>query len=93
MQITVKVFRFNPEKDKKPHHDSFTLEVDPLDRILDVLEKIRGYQDGTLAFRRSCAHGVCGSDAMRINGRNYLACKILIQDLKPKSSRLNPFSA
>jgi succinate dehydrogenase / fumarate reductase iron-sulfur subunit len=90
MQITVKVFRFNPEKDKKPHHDSFTLEVDPLDRILDVLEKIRGYQDGTLAFRRSCAHGVCGSDAMRINGRNYLACKILIQDLKTEVITVEP---
>jgi succinate dehydrogenase / fumarate reductase iron-sulfur subunit len=90
MQITIKVFRFNPEKDTKPHHDTFTLEADPLDRILDVLEKIRGYQDGTLAFRRSCAHGVCGSDAMRINGRNYLACKVLIKDLKAGEITVEP---
>jgi succinate dehydrogenase / fumarate reductase, iron-sulfur subunit len=47
-----------------------------------MLENVRGYQDGTLAFRRSCAHGVCGSDAMRINGRNRLACKVLVHDLK-----------
>ena len=40
-------------------------------------------QDGSLTFRRSCAHGVCGSDAMRINGRNRLACKSLIKDLNP----------
>ena len=50
-------------------------------RILDLLEHVKGYKDGTLSFRRSCAHGVCGSDAMRINGRNRLACKTLIKDL------------
>jgi succinate dehydrogenase / fumarate reductase iron-sulfur subunit len=43
--------------------------------------KIKGEQDGTLTFRRSCGHGICGSDAMRINGRNRLACKTLIKDL------------
>src|SRR5579859_6300239 len=42
---------------------------------------IKGYHDGSLTFRRSCAHGVCGSDAMRINGRNRLACKSLVKDL------------
>jgi succinate dehydrogenase / fumarate reductase iron-sulfur subunit len=90
MQITLKVFRFNPEKDQKSHFDSFNLEVDPKDRILDVLEQIRGYHDGSLAYRRSCAHGVCGSDAMRINGRNYLACKILVQDLKSTEITVEP---
>jgi succinate dehydrogenase / fumarate reductase iron-sulfur subunit len=81
MQITLKVFRYNPEKDKKPHYQSYTMEAEPTDRILDVLEYIKGHFDGTLSFRRSCAHGVCGSDAMRINGRNYLACKVLVKDL------------
>ena len=51
--------------------------------MLDALHKIKWEQDGTLTFRRSCAHGVCGSDAMRINGRNRLACKTLIKDLNP----------
>ena len=54
----------------------------PTDRILDALNKIKWEQDGTLTYRRSCAHGICGSDAMRINGRNRLACKTLIKDLK-----------
>ena len=52
--------------------------------MLDLLEKVKGYNDGTLSFRRSCAHGVCGSDAMRINGRNLLACKVLVKDLGEK---------
>jgi succinate dehydrogenase / fumarate reductase iron-sulfur subunit len=51
------------------------------DRVLDALHKIKWEQDGSLTFRRSCAHGVCGSDAMRINGRNRLACKTLLKDL------------
>ncbi len=80
MQVTMKIFRFNPEKDTKFHYETYTLEAEPTDRVLDVLERIKGYEDGTLAFRRSCAHGVCGSDAMRINGRNYLACKSLVKD-------------
>jgi succinate dehydrogenase / fumarate reductase iron-sulfur subunit len=90
MDILLKVFRFQPEKDSKPHYDTFELEVDPADRILDVLEQVRGYYDGTLAFRRSCAHGVCGSDAMRINGRNALACKVLVRDLGSPKITLEP---
>ncbi len=81
MQVTLKVYRYNPEKDKKPHYDTFTLEADPTERVLDLMERIKGLQDGTLTFRRSCAHGVCGSDAMRINGMNRLACKTLVQDV------------
>ena len=57
------------------------MEGDENDRVLDVLELVKGKSDGTLAFRRSCAHGVCGSDAMRINGRNHLACKTLVRDV------------
>ncbi|OGO33611.1 MAG: succinate dehydrogenase iron-sulfur subunit [Chloroflexi bacterium RBG_16_54_18] len=86
MQITLKIFRYNPEKDKKPHFDRYKVEADPHDRVLDVLEYIKGNNDGTLSFRRSCAHGICGSDAMRINGHNRLACKVLVKDLH--SSRI-----
>jgi len=84
MQVTLKVFRYNPETDKKPHYATYHLEAEPTDRVLDLLEHVKGYIDGTLSFRRSCAHGVCGSDAMRINGRNYLACKVLVKDLGRK---------
>jgi succinate dehydrogenase / fumarate reductase iron-sulfur subunit len=84
MQVTLKVFRYNPEVDKKVHYEKYTLEVQSTDRILDLLEYVKGHMDGTLSFRRSCAHGVCGSDAMRINGRNYLACKALVKDFGSK---------
>jgi succinate dehydrogenase / fumarate reductase iron-sulfur subunit len=84
MQVTLKIFRYNPEKDKKPHYEKYTLEAHETDRILDLLEHVKGYIDGTLSFRRSCAHGICGSDAMRINGRNRLACKALVRDVGDK---------
>lgn len=60
------------------------MEIDPKERVLDALHKIKWELDGTLTFRRSCAHGICGSDAMRINGKNRLACKTLIKDLNPE---------
>ena len=84
MQVTLKVFRYNPEKDKKPHYAKYVLEAQPTDRVLDLLEHVKGFTDGTLSFRRSCAHGICGSDAMRINGRNRLACKALVKDVGNK---------
>jgi succinate dehydrogenase / fumarate reductase iron-sulfur subunit len=90
MQVTLKIFRFDPEKDEKPHYDLYKLEAEPTDRILDLLETIKGYQDGTLSFRRSCAHGICGSDAMRINGRNLLACKVLVEDLGTTKITIEP---
>jgi succinate dehydrogenase / fumarate reductase iron-sulfur subunit len=84
VQITVKIKRFDPDKEKKPHWETFTLDADPMDRFVDVLNEIKWKQDGSLTFRRSCVHGVCGSDAMRINGRNMLACKVLVQRLGTK---------
>ncbi len=61
-----------------------TLEAEGTDRVLDALHEVKWTQDGTLALRRSCAHGICGSDAMRINGRNMLACKALVQGRSAK---------
>ena len=90
MQVTMKIYRYNPDTDTKPHYDTFKLEAEPTDRVLDLLEKIKGYEDGSLTFRRSCAHGVCGSCAMRINGMNRLACKTLIQTLHSKKITIEP---
>jgi succinate dehydrogenase / fumarate reductase iron-sulfur subunit len=90
MQVTLKIYRYNPEKDKKPYYEKYTLEADPTDRILDLLERIKGEEDGTLSFRRSCAHGVCGSDAMRVNGVNRLACKVLVQDVNSDKITVEP---
>ena len=78
---TLIIRRFDPEVDDEPRWQDFDVELRGTDRVLDALHKIKWEQDGSLTFRRSCAHGVCGSDAMRINGRNRLACKTLIKDL------------
>jgi succinate dehydrogenase / fumarate reductase iron-sulfur subunit len=90
MELSLRILRYNPEKDKKPHYETYHLDADPTDRVLDLLEKVKGYQDGTLSFRRSCAHGICGSDAMRINGRNRLACKTLVRDIKGSKITVEP---
>ncbi|GBC77976.1 Succinate dehydrogenase iron-sulfur subunit [bacterium HR08] len=81
MRVLLKIKRFNPERDRAPYWAEYEVEVEPVDRVLDALEYVKWHLDGTLAFRRSCAHGICGSDAMLINGRNRLACKVLIKDL------------
>jgi len=82
--VNLKIRRFNPELDNEPHWETYEVEVQPGDRLLNLLMNIKGYSDGTLTFRRSCAHGICGSDAMVINGRNALACKVLVKDVAPK---------
>ncbi len=79
--VTLFVRRYNPEDGREPYWQDFDVTVYGTDRVLDALHKIKWDIDGSLTFRRSCAHGVCGSDAMRINGRNRLACKTLIKDL------------
>jgi succinate dehydrogenase / fumarate reductase iron-sulfur subunit len=81
MNITLRILRFNPEKDSDPKFQNFTVEVEPTDRILDALMYIKRHLEGTLTFRKSCAHGVCGSDAMIINGKERLACKTLVRDV------------
>ena len=81
MNVTLRIQRFNPEIDDKPHWKEYAVEVEPSDQLLDALHQVKWYQDGTLAFRRSCAHGICGSDAMTINNVNRLACKVLMRDL------------
>ncbi|MCW8377860.1 succinate dehydrogenase iron-sulfur subunit [Streptomyces justiciae] len=82
--VTFRVRRFNPEVSGEATWEDFQLEIDPKERVLDGLHKIKWDLDGTLTFRRSCAHGICGSDAMRINGKNRLACKTLIKDINPE---------
>lgn len=86
MQVDLRVQRFDPERDEKPHWEPYRVEAGPMDRVLDLLHRVKYDSDGTLTFRRSCAHGVCGSDAMLINGRNRLACKIRVDQLGKRIS-------
>ncbi len=83
MTVTVKILRYNPEVSEESSWESYQVTAEPTDRVLDALHKVKWDLDGTLTFRRSCAHGVCGSDAMRINGKNRLACKTLLKDVNP----------
>jgi len=80
MDVTLRIRRYNPDLDDEPHWEEYRVTAEPTDRVLDLLHEVKWYQDGTLTFRRSCAHGVCGSDAMLINGRNRLACEMLVRD-------------
>jgi succinate dehydrogenase / fumarate reductase, iron-sulfur subunit len=83
-KLTLRIRRFNPEVSQESWWDEFTVEMDPTDRLLDALHEVKWHQDGTLSLRRSCAHGICGSDAMVIGGHNALACKVLVHDVAPK---------
>ncbi len=75
------VYRYNPDVDAKPYMQEYDIELDPTDKmLLDALIRLKSHDD-TLAFRRSCREGVCGSDAMNINGRNGLACITTVAEL------------
>lgn len=76
------ISRFNPDKDEKPYMQDYEIELEPTDKmLLDALIRIKSIDD-SLSLRRSCREGVCGSDAMNINGRNGLACITPIATLK-----------
>ncbi len=76
------IYRYNPDADAKPYMREYDVALEPTDRmLLDALIRIKA-QDDTFAFRRSCREGVCGSDAMNINGKNGLACITRIADLR-----------
>jgi succinate dehydrogenase / fumarate reductase iron-sulfur subunit len=90
MQVTFSIQRFDSSKDTKPYRQEFKLDVEPTERILDCLDRIKWDFDGSLTYRRSCSHGICGSDAININGKNMLACQVLIQDIKKKRIKIDP---
>jgi len=90
MNSQFKIFRFDPDRDEKPYFRNYDLEVKATEKILDCLNRIRWEQDPTLAYRMSCAHGVCGSDAMRINGVCALACQRLVKDYETSEFLIEP---
>lgn len=90
MKKTFKVFRYDPSQDKESRYDEFPVTTQPTDRILDCLNTIRWEQDTSLAFRLSCAHGVCGSCAVMMNGKVGLACQALVKDYEEEMITVDP---
>ncbi len=82
--VRFSIYRYDPDKDAKPYMQELSVELQPTDKmLLDALMRIKQSSgDDSLAFRRSCREGVCGSDAMNINGKNGLACITNLRDLK-----------
>jgi succinate dehydrogenase iron-sulfur subunit len=77
-----RIYRYDPDKDSKPYMQDYELPLEPSDSmLLDALIRIKA-QDDSLTLRRSCREGVCGSDAMNINGKNGLACITRLSELK-----------
>ncbi len=87
--MKLSIYRYDPDKDAKPYMQELEVQLEHSDRmLLDALIKAKA-QDDSLAFRRSCREGVCGSDAMNINGKNGLACVTKVADL-PERVTLRP---
>ena len=81
--MRLSIHRYDPESDPKPYMQDFEVALQPTDRmLLDVILRIKAEQDDSLTLRKSCREGVCGSDAMNINGRNGLACTTPVKGLK-----------
>jgi len=90
VKAKVKVLRYNPEKDSKPHWQDYEVEIESGVTILDVLNEIHWHQDGTLAYRRSCRSAICGSCAMKVNGQNVLACETPLHQFKGYKLKIEP---
>jgi len=87
--MRISIYRYDPDRDAKPYMKDYEVPVDPTDRmLLDLLVKVKAMDD-SFSFRKSCREGVCGSDAMNINGTNGLACVTRVADL-PDSVVLRP---
>jgi len=80
-KLTFKIQRFNKETDAKPYFKNYKIEASSGDTVLDSLIKIKETIDGTLTFRRSCRSAICGSCAIRINGKAMLACNTQVKDV------------
>jgi len=81
--MRLSIYRYDPERDPMPRMQDFEVALQPGDRmLLDVILRIKAEQDDSLTLRKSCREGVCGSDAMNINGRNGLACTTPVKGLK-----------
>ncbi|MCK9514802.1 MAG: succinate dehydrogenase iron-sulfur subunit [Ottowia sp.] len=78
---TFQIYRYNPDTDERPYMQDYELEITSERMLLHALISLKA-MDPTLSYRKSCREGVCGSDAMNINGKNRLACQTNLNDLK-----------
>lgn len=92
-KITFSIYRYNPDVDAKPRMQDYTLEMDESQdlMVLDALIKLKE-QDSSLAFRRSCREGVCGSDGFNMNGKNGLGCITSVSSLKSDKIVVRPLT-
>jgi succinate dehydrogenase / fumarate reductase, iron-sulfur subunit len=88
--VTFKVQRFDPDKDKKPYFKEYTFVLDKGMTILDGLMRIKETQDSTLSYRKSCRMGICGSCGMFVNGKPVLACQTQISELDADLVEVKP---
>jgi len=80
--VELTIFRYDPESDDEPYYEDFEVPIEDGTTVLDTLLHIRDHVDSSLSFRHSCRQGVCGSDAMFVNGKQRLGCKTQISDLE-----------
>jgi succinate dehydrogenase / fumarate reductase iron-sulfur subunit len=90
MERLFRIFRFDPQQEALPRFQEYWVRVEPIDKILDCLNRIRWEHDPSLSFRMSCAHGICGSDGMRINGVCTLACQRLTKNYPDDPITIEP---
>lgn len=86
--VRLQIQRFNPDTDSKPYLKEFTLAAGRDMTVLDALHEVKTVQDGSLTYRRSCRHAICGSCAMNVNGSNLLVCKTPLKDVVDKKGRV-----
>jgi succinate dehydrogenase / fumarate reductase iron-sulfur subunit len=80
-KVNFKVFRFNADEDYLPYYENYDMEVTSEEVVLDILNRIKWDHDGSFSYRRSCRHGICGTCAIKVNGRSTLACKESMNDM------------
>lgn len=85
---TIRIQRFNPDVDRKPYFDQYQVAVNEEKTLLNALHEIKTTQDGSLTFRRSCRHAICGSCAVNVNGQNMLVCHTPLQDVLDRKGRV-----
>lgn len=86
--VTLRIQRFNPDIDQKPYLQDFKVEREQGMTVLDALHKIKTEQDGSVTYRRSCRHGICGSCAVNVNGKNMLACHTPLREVLDRKGRV-----